>query len=108
MSKLKVKLKKGDPVVVLTGRDKGKKGDIVRIMPSEGRVIVAGVNLRKHHTKPGRGSAGGIVEKEGALPISNVAYADPKSGKATRIGYKTLEDGRKVRVAKKSGEVIDG
>jgi large subunit ribosomal protein L24 len=101
------KIKKGDFVVVLTGRDKGKKGEVVRSIPSEDRVVVQGVNMVKRHTRPSQMSAGGIVEKEAPIHVSNVAHVDPKEGKPTRVGFKTLEDGRKVRVAKLSGEVLD-
>jgi large subunit ribosomal protein L24 len=103
----KLKIKKGDKVVVITGRDKGKKGEVLRVLRAESRVVVQGVHMVKRHTKPGAGNPGGIVEKEGAIHISNVAHVDPKSGKATRVGYKFLEDGRKVRVARRSGETID-
>jgi len=101
------KIKKGDLVVVLTGKDKGKKGEVVRSIPSESRVVVQGVNMVKRHTRPTQMSAGGIVEKEAPIHVSNVAHVDPKDGKPTRVGFKTLEDGRKVRVAKLSGEVLD-
>jgi large subunit ribosomal protein L24 len=104
---LKLKIKKGDNVVVISGRDKGRTGEVLRVFPTEGRVIVQGVNIAKRHTKPRMGEPGGIVEKELALHISNVAHVDPASGKPTRIGYKILGDGRKVRVARRSGEVID-
>jgi large subunit ribosomal protein L24 len=103
----KLKIKKGDNVVVISGRDKGRTGEVLRVFPTEGRVIVQGVNIAKRHTKPRMGEPGGIVEKELALHISNVAHVDPASGKPTRIGYKILGDGRKVRVARRSGEVID-
>lgn len=103
----KLKVKKGDNVVVITGRDKGRTGEILRVFPGEGRVIVQGVNIAKRHTKPRMGEPGGIVEKELTLHVSNVALTDPASGKPTRVGYKTLDDGRKVRVARRSGEVID-
>jgi large subunit ribosomal protein L24 len=103
----KMKMRKGDQVVVLTGRDRGKKGEILRVMPKENRVVVQGVNMVKRHTKPSRTDAGGIVEREGTIHASNVAHVDPKSGKATKVGYKFLEDGRKVRVARASGEVLD-
>ncbi len=102
----KLKVKKGDQVIVIAGKDKGKKGAILKVIPSELRVIVAGINKVKRHTKPSKTSAGGIVEQEAALHVSNVALADPKTGKPTRVGYKTLADGKKVRVAKKSGEVL--
>jgi large subunit ribosomal protein L24 len=103
----KLKIKKGDNVVVISGRDKGRYGEVLRVFPTEGRVIVQGVNIAKRHTKPRMGEPGGIVEKELALHISNVAHVDPASSKPTRIGYKILGDGRKVRVARRSGEVID-
>src|SRR5262245_38361813 len=103
----KVKIKKGDKVVVITGRDKGKVGEVKRVLPDENRVIVDGVNMIKRHTKPSAGNPGGIVEREASIHVSNVAYVDPKTDKPTRIGYRTLEDGRKVRFAKRSGEVID-
>ena len=103
----KLKIKKGDNVVVIAGRDKGKTGEVLRVLPAERRVVVQGVNMVKRHTKPRMGDPGGIVEKELALHISNIAHVDPASGKPTRIGYKLLDDGRKVRVARRSGEVID-
>jgi large subunit ribosomal protein L24 len=103
----KLKIKKGDKVVVITGRDKGKTGEVKQVMPAENRVIVDGVNMVKRHTSPSAGNAGGIVEKEASIHISNIAYVDPKTDKPTRVGYKTLEDGRKVRYAKRSGEIID-
>jgi len=103
----KLKIKKGDKVVVITGRDKGKVGEIKKVFPDENRVIVDGVNMIKRHTKPSTGNAGGIVEKEASIHVSNVAYVDPKTDKPTRVGYRTLQDGRKVRFAKRSGEVID-
>jgi large subunit ribosomal protein L24 len=103
----KLKIKKGDKVVVITGRDRGKVGEVKKVMPTENRVIVDGVNMIKRHTRPSAGDPGGIVEKEASIHVSNVAYVDPKTDKPTRIGYKTLEDGRKVRYAKRSGEVID-
>ena len=103
---LKLKVKKGDQVVVLSGDDKGKTGEILKAMPKEGKVVVAGVNLVKRHTKPSQTTPGGIVTKEAPIHVSNVALVDAKSGKATKVGYKTV-DGKKVRVARKSGEVID-
>jgi len=103
----KFKIKKGDRVVVITGRDKGKTGEVMRVLREEARVVVQGINMVKRHTKPSAASTGGIVEKEAALHISNVAHVDPKTNKATRIGYKLMEGGRKVRVARKSGETID-
>jgi len=104
---MKFKIKKGDKVVVITGRDKGKSGEVLRVLREENRVIVQGVNMVKRHTRPGAGQAGGIVEKEAAIHVSNVAHIDPKSNQPTRVGYKVLEDGRKVRVARRSGEVLD-
>ena len=103
----KLKIKKGDKVVVITGRDKGKVGEVKKVFPDDNRVIVDGVNMIKRHTKPSAGNAGGIVEKEASIHVSNVAYVDPQTDKPTRIGYRKLEDGRKVRFAKRSGEVID-
>ena len=104
---IKLKIKKGDNVVVISGRDKGRTGEVLRVFPAEGRVVVQGVNIAKRHTKPRMGEPGGILEKELPLHISNIAHVDPASGKPTRIGYKLLDDGRKVRVARRSGEVID-
>ncbi|WP_421792063.1 50S ribosomal protein L24 [Hyphobacterium sp.] len=101
------KIKKGDKVVVLAGRDKGKTGEVVKSIPAENRVIVRGVNIVKRHQRPTQASAGGIETKEAPIHVSNVALADPKSGEATRVGFK-MEGDRKVRVAKKSGEVLDG
>jgi large subunit ribosomal protein L24 len=103
----KLKIKKGDTVVVISGRDKGKTGEVLRVFPAEARAIVQGVNVARRHTKPRMGEPGGIIEKELALHVSNIAHVDPSSGKPTRVGYKFLGDGRKVRVAKRSGEVID-
>lgn len=102
----KLKIKKGDQVVVLSGDDKGKTGEVVKSMPKEGKVVVQGVNLVKRHTKPSQPTPGGIVTKEAPINVSNVAIVDPKSGKASKIGYKEV-NGNKVRVARKSGEVID-
>jgi len=102
----KFKVKKGDEVIVTAGKEKGKKGKIVKIITSESRVIVGGLNMVKKHTKPSRTGAGGMVEKEAPLHVSNVSLLDPKSGKPTRAGYKIKEDGTKVRIAKKSGEVV--
>jgi large subunit ribosomal protein L24 len=104
----KFKVKKGDEVIVTTGKEKGKKGKITKVITDKSRVIVGGVNMVKRHAKASRTEAGGIVEKEASLHVSNVALLDPKSGKATRVGYKTSADGKKVRVAKRSGEVING
>jgi large subunit ribosomal protein L24 len=104
---IKLKIKKGDNVVVISGRDKGRTGEVLRVFPTEGRLIVQGVHVAKRHTKARMGEPGGIVEKELTVHISNVSHIDPASGKPTRIGYKILGDGRKVRVARRSGEVID-
>lgn len=101
------KIKKGDTVVVLTGRDKGKEGEVVGVMPKEGKAFVQGVNMVKRHTRPSQTNQGGIVEKEAKIDLSNLALKDPKDGQPTRVGFKIMEDGRKVRVAKRSGEVID-
>ena len=103
----KSRLKKGDDVVIISGRDKGKTGSILRVLSSKDRVIVDGINMVKRHTRPSQAQPGGIVDKEAPIHISDVAIADPKDGSATRIGYKFLEDGRKVRFSKRSGEVID-
>jgi large subunit ribosomal protein L24 len=103
----KLKIKKGDRVVVVTGKDKGRTGEVLKVLPKDNRVVVQGVNMVKRHTRPAMGNPGGIVEKEGTIHVSNVAHIDPKDSKPTRVGYKTLEDGRKVRVARRSGEVLD-
>jgi large subunit ribosomal protein L24 len=103
----KFKVKKGDRVIVLSGKDKGKTGEILRMIPEDQRAIVQGVNMAKRHTAPSQAGAGGIVEKEASIHISNLSHIDPKDSNATRVGYKNLEDGRKVRYAKRSGEVID-
>ena len=102
-----VKLKKGDKVIVLTGKDRGKTGDIVKSLPQDDRVIVQGINMMRRHTRPSATAAGGIVEKEASIHISNVSIVDPKENIATRVGFRTLDDGTKVRYAKRSGEVID-
>ncbi|GMG83834.1 50S ribosomal protein L24 [Paralimibaculum aggregatum] len=102
------KLKKGDKVVVITGRDKGKEGEILEVRPKEGRAIVSGVNMVIRHTKQSAQSQGGRIPKESAIQLSNLALVDPEKGGPTRVGFKFLEDGTKVRYAKKSGEVIDG
>ena len=104
----KLKIKKGDKVTVTTGKDKGKQGEVVRMIPTENRAVVRGVNLAKRHTKQTAAQEGGIVSKEMPIHVSNLALRDPKDGKPTRVGYKILADGKKVRVAKRSGEVIDG
>ena len=102
----KMKIKRGDNVVVISGRDKGKQGKVLRVFPAEARAIVQGVHIARRHTKPRMGDPGGIVEKELTIHVSNVAHVDPQSNKPTRVGYKLLEDGNKVRVARRSGEVI--
>ncbi len=108
MTKAKLKIKKGDQVIVLTGRDRGSKGEVLKVMTETSRLVVQGVNMAMKHKKPTQlDPAGGIVKKERTIHISNVALADPKTKKPTRIGYKTLKDGKKVRVARKSGETIE-
>jgi large subunit ribosomal protein L24 len=102
------KIKKGDKVVVLAGRDKGRTGEVLKVMPTEERALVRGVNLVKRHTRQTAQTEGGIISKEATIHLSNLACADPKDGKASRVGFKILDDGRKVRVAKRSGEMIDG
>lgn len=102
------KIKKGDTVVVLAGRDKGRSGEVLQVMPKDERAVVRGVNMVKRHTRQTAQQEGGIVSKESTIHLSNLAIADPSGGKASRVGFKFLEDGRKVRFAKSSGEVIDG
>jgi large subunit ribosomal protein L24 len=104
----KLKIRKGDRVVVRTGRDKGKAGQVLNVLPAENRAVVQGVNIARRHQKQTPSQDGGIVAKEMPIHISNLGLADPKTGKPTRVGYKVLGDGKKVRVAKRSGEVIDG
>ncbi|MFZ5673657.1 MAG: 50S ribosomal protein L24 [Pseudomonadota bacterium] len=105
---MKLKIRKGDKVVVRTGRDKGKVGEVLRVFPEDNRALVQGVNVVRKHQKQTPGQEGGIVSKEMPIHISNIALRDPKDGKPTRVGFKTLKDGKKVRFAKSSGEVIDG
>ena len=100
------KIKKGDTVVVIAGRDKGKTGEVLKIVTSTNRAIVSGINLIKKHEKPSAAGNGGIVSKEAAIHLSNIAIADPKDGKATRIGFAVSNDGKKQRVAKRSGETL--
>ncbi|MBE6454955.1 MAG: 50S ribosomal protein L24 [Alphaproteobacteria bacterium] len=100
-----MRIKKGDQVIVITGRDKGKTGEVLKAMPKDNKVLVQGINLVKRHQKPTQESAGGIISKEAPIHVSNVALIDPKDGKATRVGFK-VENGQKVRVSKRSGEVI--
>ena len=104
---MSAKIKKGDRVIVTTGRDKGKKGEVLRVFPDDNRAIISGVNVAKRHQKQSQTQQGGIVNKELPVNLSNIAHVDPKTGTATRVGFKLLNDGRKVRFAKKSGEVID-
>ena len=101
------KFRKGDKVLIMTGRNKGKSGEILKIFPKRQQALVQGVNKVKRHTRPTNTSAGGIVEKEGPINVSNLSHLDPNDDRPTRIGIKFLEDGRKVRVAKRSGEIID-
>ncbi|MCT8991020.1 50S ribosomal protein L24 [Chelativorans sp. SCAU2101] len=102
------KIKKGDKVVVLAGRDKGRTGEVLKVMPKENRALVRGVNLVRRHQKQTAQTEGGIITKEAPIHISNLAIADPKDGKPTRVGFRIQDDGKKVRVAKRSGELIDG
>jgi large subunit ribosomal protein L24 len=104
----KLKIKKGDHVVVVTGKDKGKKGEVLKVLPQENRAIVKGVAMIRRHQRQTASQEGGIIAKEAAIHISNLAIEDPKDGTPTRVGYKFLKDGRKVRFARRSGEVIDG
>jgi large subunit ribosomal protein L24 len=103
----KLKIRKGDRVVVITGKDKGKKGEVLKVMPAENRVIVSGVAVVRRHQRQTAAQEGGIITKEGPIHVSNIALEDPKDGSPTRVGYKFLKDGRKVRFAKRSGEIID-
>jgi large subunit ribosomal protein L24 len=102
------KIKKGDKVIVLTGRDKGRSGEVLSVDPREARAVVQGINLVKRHQRQTVQQEGGIISKESSIDLSNLAILDPKSGKPTRIGFKNLDDGRKVRFAKRSGDLIDG
>ncbi len=108
MTATKLKIKKGDTVVVITGRDKGVKGEVLQVMPAESKVLVQGVNVATKHNKPSQGNPqGGITKIERPVHVSNVALTDPKTGKATRVGYKTQKDGGKVRIARKSGDTVE-
>lgn len=103
------KIKKGDHVVVIAGKDKGRKGEVLKVFPKESRIVVKGIKMVKRHVRPSQADPeGGIKQFEAPIHVSNVAHLDPKEGKPTRVGFKTLKDGKKVRVTKKSGEVIDG
>ena len=105
---VKFKIRKGDPVMVVAGRDKGKKGSVLKMLPKESKAIVQGVNVAKRHTKQSAQTQGGILSKEMPIHVSNLAHVDPSDNKPTRVGFKVLDDGSRVRVAKRSGEVIDG
>jgi large subunit ribosomal protein L24 len=107
MTQPKLKIKKGDRVVVLAGRDKGKRGEVLQVVPSESRALVQGVNVVRRHQKQSAQQEGGIVSKEAPIHLSNIAIEDPADGTPTRVGYKFMDDGRKVRFAKRSGEAID-
>ncbi len=103
------RIRKGDRVVVITGADKGKQGEVLVVKPKENRAIVQGVNVAKKHVKPqGMGKPGGIIEQEATIHLSNVMLVDPKTNKPTRVGFRVLDDGRKVRVARATGDVIEG
>jgi len=104
----KLKIRRVDHVVVITGKDKGKKGEVLKVIPAENRAIVKGIAMMRRHQRQTATQDGGIISKEAAIHISNLALEDPKDGKPTRVGYKFLKDGRKVRFARRSGEVIDG
>jgi large subunit ribosomal protein L24 len=102
------KIRKGDRVIVLTGRDRGRSGEVVQVMPTEGRALVRGIHMVKRHQRQSASQDGGIISKEAPIHLSNLAIADPKDGKPTRVGFKLMADGKKVRVAKRSGAEIDG
>lgn len=103
------RIRKGDRVEVITGADRGKQGEVLSVLPKDERAVVQGVNIAKRHTKPkGMGQPGGIVEREATIHLSNLMLVDPKTGKPTRVGFRVLDDGRKVRVARGSGDVIEG
>lgn len=102
------KIRKGDKVVVLAGKDKGRSGEVLRVMPKDDKALVRGVNLIRRHQKQSQTQEGGIISKEAPIHLSNIALVDPKDGKPTRVGFQVQQDGTKVRVAKRSGEVING
>ena len=103
------RIRKGDTVVVITGSDKGKRGEVLSVMPKDGRAVVQGVNIAKKHTKAqGMGQPGGIIEKEATIHLSNLSLVDPQTNKPTRVRFRVLDDGRKVRIARPSGAVIEG
>ena len=106
-NRVKLKVRRGDQVMVTTGRDRGKRGEVLKVLPQDARVIVQGVNMIKRHQRQTARDQGGIIEREAPIHVSNVAHIDPASDRPTRVGYRTLEDGRKVRFAKRSGEIID-
>ena len=106
MTAIKFKIKKGDTVVICTGRDKGRKGEVLSVLKDDAKVLVKGINVVKRHTKQSQTEAGGIIHKEMPLHISNVALIDPKDKVATKVGFRFLDDGTKVRYAKKSGETL--
>ena len=101
------KIRKGDNVIVLTGRDRGRRGEVIQVMPDEGRALVRGIHMVKRHQRQTAAQEGGIISKETPIHLSNLAIADPKDGKPTRVGFKIMTDGKKVRVAKRSGAEID-
>tara|TARA_X000000950_G_scaffold263656_1_gene336078 strand:- start:648 stop:974 length:327 start_codon:yes stop_codon:yes gene_type:complete len=107
MTANKIRIRKGDKVIVTSGKNKGKTGEVIKVMPDKNRALVRGINIVKRHTKPAQNNAGGIVEKESPINISNISFFEEKNKKATRLGFKFLEDGRKVRFSKLSGEVVD-
>ncbi len=107
MTQPKLKVKKGDRVVVIAGRDKGKRGEVLQVIPSESRAVIQGVNVVRRHQKQTAQQEGGIIAKEAPIHVSNVAVEDPADGAPSRVGYKITDDGRKVRFAKRSGETID-
>jgi large subunit ribosomal protein L24 len=102
------KIRKGDKVVVLTGKDKGRTGEVIQVMPKEDRALVRGVNVVKRHQRQTQNQEAGIITKEASIHLSNIAIADPKDGKPTRVGFRIEKDGKKVRFSKRSGEVING
>jgi large subunit ribosomal protein L24 len=101
------KIRKGDNVIVLSGRDRGRRGEVIQVMPDEGRALVRGIHMVKRHQRQTAAQDGGIISKEASIHLSNLAIADPKDGKPTRVGFKIMTDGKKVRVAKRSGAEID-